>query len=144
MSYPFNYLTNSLRFPQGNGQVERMVQTIKRLLKHSVDLHLAVLSYRATPMPWCGLSPSELCMGRRIRTTIPLVMKQLIPSWSYLPEFKKDNWKFKEKQKEDFDCDTEPKSNLKSQMDQKLWLLQTNRMYQAEFYNQHVLQGHTL
>ena len=30
-------------------------------------------------------------------------MKQLIPSWSYLPEFKKDNWKFKEKQKEDFD-----------------------------------------
>ena len=54
-------------------------------------------------MPWCGLSPSELCMGRRIRTTIPLVMKQLIPSWSYLPEFKKDNRKFKEKQKEDFD-----------------------------------------
>ena len=42
-------------------------------------------------------------MGRRIRTTIPLVMKQLIPSWSYLPEFKKDNRKFKEKQKEDFD-----------------------------------------
>ena len=68
-SYQFNHLTSSLRFPQSNGQVERMVQTIKKLLKHSVDSHLAVLSYRATPMLWCGLSPSELCMGRRIRTT---------------------------------------------------------------------------
>ena len=29
--------------------------------------------------------------------------KQLIPSWSYLPEFKKDNRKFKEKRKEDVD-----------------------------------------
>ena len=103
-SYRFNHLTCSPRFPQSNGQVERMVQKINRLLKHAVDLHLAVLSYRATPMLWCGLSPSELCMGRRIRTTIPLVMKQLIPSWSYLPEFKKDSLKFKEKQKEDFDC----------------------------------------
>ena len=115
-SYQFNHLTSSPRISQNNGQVERMVQIIKRLLKHSVDLHLAVLSYRATPMLWCGLSPSELCMGRRIRTTILLVTKQLIPSWSYLPEFKKDNKKFKEKQKEDF----------------------------SEFYNQHVLQGHTL
>ena len=45
-SYQFNHLTSSPRFPQSNGQVERMVQIIKRLLKHSVDLHLAVLSYR--------------------------------------------------------------------------------------------------
>ena len=80
-SYQFNHLTSSSRFPQSNGQVEIMVQTIKRLLKHSVDLHLAVLSYRATPMPWCRLSPSDLCMGRMIRTTIPPVTKQLIPSW---------------------------------------------------------------
>ena len=79
-SYRFNHLTSSLTFPQSNGQVERMVQTIKSLLKHSVDIHLALLSYRATPMPWCGLGPSELCLGRRIKTTIPLVMKQLIPS----------------------------------------------------------------
>ena len=102
-SYWFNHVTSSPRFPQSNGQVERTVQKIKTLLKHSVDLHLAVLSYWATPMPWCGFSPSELCMGRRIRTTILLVMKQLIPSWSYLPKFKKDNQKFKEEQKEDFD-----------------------------------------
>ena len=36
----------------------------------SVDSH-------ATPLPWCGLSPSELCMGRRIRTTVPQTKVQL-------------------------------------------------------------------
>ena len=83
--------------------MERMVQTVKGILKNSTDPHLAVLSYRATPMPWCGLSPSELLMGRRIRTTVPQAKRQLIPSWSYLPQFKQDNLQFKEKQKENFD-----------------------------------------
>ena len=102
-AYGFQHITSSPRFPQSNGQVERMVQTIKGILKNSTDPHLAVLSYRATPMPWCGLSPSELLMGRRIRTTVPQTKKQLTPSWSYLPQFKRDNLHFKEKQKENFD-----------------------------------------
>ena len=29
------------------------------------------MSYMATPHPWCNLSPGELLMGRRMRTTIP-------------------------------------------------------------------------
>ena len=102
-AYGFQHITSSPRFPQSNGQVERMVQTIKGMLKNSTDPHLAVLSYRATPMPWCGLSPSELLMGRRIRTTVPQTKKQLTPSWLYLPQFKRDNLHFKEKQKENFD-----------------------------------------
>ena len=63
-TYQFNHLTCSPRFSLSNGPMERMVQTIKRLLKHSVDLHLAVLTYKTTPMLLRGLSPSELCMGR--------------------------------------------------------------------------------
>ena len=51
-TYGFQHITSSPRFPQSNGQVERMVQTIKGMLKNSTDLHLAVLSYRATPMPY--------------------------------------------------------------------------------------------
>ena len=42
-------------------------------------------------------------MGRQIRKTVPQTKGQLIPSWSYLPQFKQDNLQFKEKQKENFD-----------------------------------------
>ena len=102
-SYGFNHVTSSPRFPQSNGQVERMVQTIKGRMKHSTDPHLAVLSYRATPLPWCGLSPSELSMGRHIRTTLPQSNAYLVPDWQYLPSFKSANVQFKKKQKQYFD-----------------------------------------
>ena len=92
-------MTSSVYYPQSNGEAERMVQTVKGFLKKSV----AVLVYRATPMPWCGLSPSELCMGRRLRTTIPQTKLQLTPTWSYLPEFRGANKKLKARQKKDFE-----------------------------------------
>lgn len=34
-SYEFRHVTSSPKFPQSNGQVERMVQTVKRMLKAS-------------------------------------------------------------------------------------------------------------
>ena len=75
------------------------------MLKKSTDPHLAVFSYRATPMPWyqCGWNPVELLMGRQIRTTVPQTKKVLTPNWSYLPQFKQVNAQFKRKRKEDFD-----------------------------------------
>ena len=76
-----------------------MVQTIKHLLKWSEDPHLALLSYRATPHPWCKLSPAELCMGRRLRTPVPVTTKQLVPKWSHISPFKQINAEFKEKQR---------------------------------------------
>ena len=65
---------------KSNGQVERIVQTTKRMPKKSSDLHFAVLSYRATAHPWCGYSLAELCMGRRIHTAVPQSNAMLIPS----------------------------------------------------------------
>ena len=79
------------------------MQTIKGMFKKSQDPHIAVLSYRATPIPWCGYSPAELCMGRRIRTAVPQSSAMLIPHWSYLKEFQEKNAEFKKKQKEEFD-----------------------------------------
>ena len=94
-AYGFQHITSSPRFPQSNGEAERMVKTIKGLLRSSSDPHLAVLSYRATPMPWCGLSPSELLMGRKLHTTIPQTKSLHTPVWPYLPQFRKDNAQFK-------------------------------------------------
>ena len=54
-------------------------------------------------MTWCGLSPSELSMGRRIRTTVPQTSQQLTPLWPYLSEFATANQKSKQAQKKNFD-----------------------------------------
>ena len=82
--YYFEHVTSSTRYPQGNGLVERVVQTMKNMLTTKDDVNLCLLSYRTTPMPWCGHSPAELIMGRQLRTQVPQVEEQFIPEWSYL------------------------------------------------------------
>ena len=93
--YGFTHVTSSPRYPQGNGQAERAVQTAKRLLKCSDD---PGISYNATPLPWCNLSPSELLMGRKLRATLPQTTIHLFPEWRFLKEFKRQNKAFKDKQ----------------------------------------------
>uniref|UniRef100_A0A3P9ISX4 Integrase catalytic domain-containing protein n=1 Tax=Oryzias latipes TaxID=8090 RepID=A0A3P9ISX4_ORYLA len=68
--YGFEHVTSSPRFPQSNGEPERAVQTVKRLLKKSSD------PYRAFP--------AELLMGRRLRTTVPALPSLLVPA---LPDY---------------------------------------------------------
>ena len=102
-TYGFSYNTSSPHFPQSNGLAEWMVKTVKQLLQHSSDLNLALLTYRSTPLPWCNLSPAELLMGRRIRSRLPLAQTQLLPKWSYLPDFQATDKLFKQRQKRDYD-----------------------------------------
>ncbi len=116
------HITSSPHYPQSNGQVERMVQSIKSILKKSVDPHLAILSYRATPMQWCGLSPSELSMGRKIRTTIPQITEHLIPKWPYLPGFQKANISFKGRQKENYDSRHRVKEQVEISEGSDVWI----------------------
>uniref|UniRef100_A0A8C6T2H6 Integrase catalytic domain-containing protein n=1 Tax=Neogobius melanostomus TaxID=47308 RepID=A0A8C6T2H6_9GOBI len=72
--YGFKHVTSSPLYPQANGQAEKGVQIVKRLLKKAkdgkTDPHLALLSYRAAPLE-CGASPAELLMCRKLRTTLP-------------------------------------------------------------------------
>ena len=77
--YQFRHLTSSPIYPQSNGEAEHAVKTINGLLKKESDPYLALLSYRATPLQ-TGYSPSELLMGRKLRTTVPTIRRQLIPN----------------------------------------------------------------
>ena len=101
--YKFTHITSSPLYPQSNGLAERSVKTVKGLLRDAEDPYLALLAYRATPLPWCHLSPAELLMGRKIRTVVPQTKEQFKPNWPYLEEFEKTEKMYKQKQKENFD-----------------------------------------
>ena len=70
------YMSNSL------GMAEKYVGIVKRILKKSkqagTDPLIAILEYRATPLN-IGFSPSQLLMGRNIRSFLPMNTKKLCP-----------------------------------------------------------------
>lgn len=78
-AYGFSHVTSSPKFAQSNGEAERHVQTVKRLLKKAKDPYLALLAYRATPLA-NGYSPAQLLMGQRLRTPVPQLPSLLTPS----------------------------------------------------------------
>lgn len=77
--YGFTHTTSSPRYPQANGEAERAVRTVKALLKKNSDIQLALLSYRASPLR-NGLAPSELLMGRKLKTQVPTLPHTLLPN----------------------------------------------------------------
>ncbi|XP_037568164.1 uncharacterized protein K02A2.6-like [Dermacentor silvarum] len=79
-SYGFRQVTSSPHFPHSNGEVERMVRTVKDLLRKEDDPYLALLVYRHTPGV-NGVSPAQLLMGRRLQTRVPKTSRQLEPAW---------------------------------------------------------------
>ena len=48
--YGKKHITSSLKYPLGNNEAERTVQTCKRLLEKSDDPYLALMHYQATPL----------------------------------------------------------------------------------------------
>ncbi|GBM24969.1 Retrovirus-related Pol polyprotein from transposon 17.6 [Araneus ventricosus] len=77
-SYGFTHISSSPKFSQSNGLIEAAVKTVKARIKKFRDPDLPLMTYRATPLE-NGFSPSELLMGRRISTTLPVAKTQLQP-----------------------------------------------------------------
>ena len=75
--------TSSPTYSQSNGQAERFVQTLKRMLQKATDLgkdpYLALLEYRNTPVTGMKYSPAQILFSRRLRTKIPVATSLLSP-----------------------------------------------------------------
>lgn len=101
-AYQFKHITSSPHYAQSNREAERAVGTVKNLLKKNMDPYLALLAYRSTPLQ-NGYTPSELLMGRILRSTLPTTRTQRVPK---LPDFEtlrmKDKY-LKSRQKKNFD-----------------------------------------
>ena len=126
-AYNFKHTTSSPHFPQSNGHAERAVQTVKKLLKGSDDPYMSLLSYRSTPLPWCGLSPAELWMGRQVRSNIPQTSDTLKPQWPYLGDFRQSNQKLKAKQKANYDSSHGPRPLAEIPDDTTVWVTTENQ-----------------
>ncbi|XP_011410334.1 PREDICTED: uncharacterized protein K02A2.6-like [Amphimedon queenslandica] len=120
--YRFTHITSSPLYPQSNGLAERSVRTVKGLLQDAEDPYLALLAYRATPLPWCHFSPAELLMGRRIRTEVPQTQEQFKPKWPYLEKFERAEERHKLKQKQNFDKRRRARSLPALEMDTLVWV----------------------
>ncbi|KAL7867548.1 hypothetical protein SRHO_G00089320 [Serrasalmus rhombeus] len=81
-----------------NGEAERTVRTIKNLLKKSADPYLTLMAYRAAPLA-NAYSPTELLMGRKIRTPVPVIPSQLKPRCVDMEKLKKTEKIYRQKQK---------------------------------------------
>ena len=86
---------------KANGAAESAVRISKHILKHENPFY-AFMAYSATPIPATGTTPSELIMGRQIRTTVPTMAKVLEPKLPNHATFKKADAKAKRSYKESF------------------------------------------
>ena len=74
----FSHHTSNPYKPQENGMAERTVKTAKELLKLE-DPKVGLLNYRATPHSATCITPAEALMGRRIKTSISVLPRKLMP-----------------------------------------------------------------
>jgi hypothetical protein len=73
------HLPTSPHFPQA--QAERFVQMVKNLIKKSKDPNKALLDYRNTPLEGIKLSPAQLQIGRRLKSSLPTSSTLLEPTF---------------------------------------------------------------
>lgn len=111
--YQIRHIKSSPHYPKSNGEAERMVKVAKDILKKAEDPELALLIYRTTPGP-CGYSPTQLLMGRQLRTTLPMLPSMLTPKMPNHADFRRKDKEEKRRQAQGYNqrhgvsCHKEP------------------------------------
>ena len=81
----WDFEKNSLspEYPQSNKQSERMIGTVKQLMRKAIeeskDIHLAPLEYRNTPVAGLKYSPAQILMSRMLKARAPVTCGFLAP-----------------------------------------------------------------
>ncbi|XP_041347158.1 uncharacterized protein LOC121367029 [Gigantopelta aegis] len=102
-NYDFKHVLVSAKHPCVNGEAEAAVKIVKSLWRKNEDRHKSLLTYRTTPLPTMNLSPSQMCMARRLRTNLPMSCNLLQPEVNNQNEVKRRLQFNKNKQKCNYD-----------------------------------------
>ena len=119
--YEFDHVTSSPKHPQANGEAERAVKTTKQFLEKNSDPYLGMLVYRSTPLE-NGYSPSELLMGRKLRTTLPITPKQLKLSVPKERVVREKERKLRERNKSNYDSRHKVRDLQPLQLGDTVWI----------------------
>ena len=99
--YGFYHQTSSRNHPQSNGEAEHAVQTVKSILNKAEDPYLGLLAYRIAPLA-NGYSPAELLMGRKPRSTVPMIPELYKPKLLPHSEISQKEHQYRSKQQSNF------------------------------------------
>ena len=69
------HITSSPHHAKSHGFIERLVRTVKNLIKKSADLDSALLAYHTSPLGPQQPSPGELFFGRKLQHNLPAYVK---------------------------------------------------------------------
>ena len=123
---------SSQRYPQTNGEAERMAQTVKKLLTKSEDPYQGLLSYCSAPLS-NGYSPAELLMGRQLRSLVPTTPATLLPKQVPYREVQVKEKVQRERQKRNLTNIIEPKNYHHYLKEKKFGFLIDQR--EGQFYS---------
>jgi transposase InsO family protein len=104
--YNFVHVTTSPHYPQSNGEAERAVGTIKHLWKKTVNKEekkRAIMEYNASAFTGLDLSPAQILMGRRIKSSLILNRDLLKPKQYSIELVRHRLQKLQYKAKEQYD-----------------------------------------
>ena len=98
----FTVVTSSPRYPKSNGEAEKYVGILKKLLlkcaEDGTDPNIALLRYRNTPVTGMQYSPAQILFGRRLRDTLPVkpsLLKPITPTDSRKQLRRRQNYQAK-------------------------------------------------